>query len=310
VVGEFTVGRGQHVLPSTEVGSRKARTLLAVLAVAGARPVTVDYLTEALWPQAPPRRPAESVATLVSRLRAVLGSDAIAGSRHAYRLGSAVVVDLAEAAALVSEAEARLRAAGPAPALPAARRALDILCRGDLLPDQPAFELAESARLTHDDLLCRARHAVAQAALDTGDVRLARAVAAAGVRHDPLDETMCRTLMRAHCAAGDLGRALAAYERIRSTLAADLGADPSPHTQRLHLEILQDCALRTVADATHAPPVRDRRRAASRRLTRQQVGAIVDSLDALLDLVHRIDPADRAEIYGRLGSAARTEWCA
>ena len=73
VLGEFEVegfGAGQ-------LGSRKARTLLKVLALARGKPVTVDHLIDCLWPEdeAAPSRPDEQVSVLVSRLRAVLGSE-------------------------------------------------------------------------------------------------------------------------------------------------------------------------------------------------------------------------------------------
>src|SRR5688500_2113690 len=94
VIGNLAVGRNGRSWSSVDVGTRKARLVLALLAVAGGRLVAVDELVEALWPDRPPRRPAANVATLVSRLRAVLGPDAIVGRRDGYRLGRTVVVDL------------------------------------------------------------------------------------------------------------------------------------------------------------------------------------------------------------------------
>nr|BFE77607.1 hypothetical protein GCM10020093_002080 [Planobispora longispora] len=46
--------------------------------------------------------------------------------------------------------------------------------------------------------------------------------------------------MRAHEAAGEPGRALAAYERLRETLAEELGADPARITRDLHEAILRE----------------------------------------------------------------------
>jgi DNA-binding SARP family transcriptional activator len=241
VIGDLAVGRNGRSWSPLDVGTRKARHVLALLAVAGGRLVSVDVLVEALWPDRPPQRPAANVATLVSRLRAVLGQDAIVGRRDGYRLGRTVVVDLTTAAELVERAEAHLRVTpSPVAALEAAQRALNIVARGDVMPGQPACELAEHARRRHFDLSRRARHAVAHAALQTGDVGLAQASAAAAVRVDPLDETAHRALMRANWVAGERGKALAVYEQLRSTLAADLGTDPSLDSQRLYLAILDE----------------------------------------------------------------------
>jgi len=45
--------------------------------------------------------------------------------------------------------------------------------------------------------------------------------------------------MRAHAAAGNLGKALGAYERCRATLRERLGAIPSASTRDAHLELLR-----------------------------------------------------------------------
>lgn len=45
--------------------------------------------------------------------------------------------------------------------------------------------------------------------------------------------------MRARDAAGEQALALAAYERLRATLAARLGTDPARSTRELHAAILR-----------------------------------------------------------------------
>jgi DNA-binding SARP family transcriptional activator len=238
LVGEFAVGRGSRRWTGTEVGSRKARTLLAVLAVERGRLVTVDRAVEVLWRTAPPRRPAANVATLVSRLRGRLGPDAILGRRAGYRLSDAIAVDLFEAAELVTEGEARL-AYEPAIAVTAAQRALRVLAGGEVLPDQPDADWAESARNVHAGQLRRARHVVAEGALRTGDLAAALAAAEAAVAADSIDEAAYRALMRARDAAGERAGALAAYGQLCTVLATRLGTDPARSTRDLHAAILR-----------------------------------------------------------------------
>src|SRR5262245_60920312 len=96
LAGSFSVVRGGVRATAAHIGSRKARQLLQILAVERSRTLTVDHLAELLWADAPPQRPAENVATIVSRLRKVLGPDVIVGGRDGYRLG-AVRVDLDDA---------------------------------------------------------------------------------------------------------------------------------------------------------------------------------------------------------------------
>jgi len=254
LVGGLAVSRSGQALPAKEVGSRKARLLLALLAVDRGRLVTVDRIVDVLWGDRVPRRPAENVATLVSRLRGVLGRPAVLGGRAGYRLGELVRVDLSDAAELVAEAEARLAGGEPASALAAARPAVEMLAGGEVLADEPDAPWAEPARATHGMLLRRARHTAAEAALRIGDSQAARAAAETAAAADPMDEVAHRTLMRAHVAAGEPARALAVYERLRVTLAGELGVDPASPTRELHLAILRGSLNRRPARPDRDPP--------------------------------------------------------
>jgi DNA-binding SARP family transcriptional activator len=62
LVGSFAVTRGSSPVSAAELGSRKARVLLMLLAVERARTVSVDAITEALWGAVPPAGPAENIA--------------------------------------------------------------------------------------------------------------------------------------------------------------------------------------------------------------------------------------------------------
>ena len=98
------------------------------------------------------------------------------------------------------------------------------------------------AQIEHTDLLRRARHATAQAALAAGDARAAVAAAEAAVRADPLDEVAYRALLNALNSAGEPARALTAYERLRRTLARQLGVDPATATRQLTCRSCGQCA--------------------------------------------------------------------
>src|SRR5262249_16303266 len=75
----------------------------------------VERMGEVLWDGQPPDGAERNVATLVSRLRSVIGTDAIAGGRSGYRLvtGDRLAVDVDEAERFVTEAEARLVSGQP-----------------------------------------------------------------------------------------------------------------------------------------------------------------------------------------------------
>ena len=84
----------------------------------------VDRIVDVLWPGERPAAPEQNVATLVSRLRAVLGADLIQGGRAEYRLaaGPGVTVDLDVAAGFCEQAEAK---AATAAAVALATQALE-----------------------------------------------------------------------------------------------------------------------------------------------------------------------------------------
>src|SRR5690242_8726017 len=70
------------------------------------------------------------------------------------------------------------------------------------------------------------------------------------VTADPLDEQLHAQLMLALYRAGRQADALAAYDRIRQTLAADLGIDPGHALRDLHAAILRQDQSLTVPAPT------------------------------------------------------------
>lgn len=230
VIGVLGVHTRDRLLCGGELGSRKARTVLGMVAVSPGH-TTVDQITAALWGETPPRAPAANIATMVSRLRATLGAGVLAKNGAGYRLGDHVRVDLRQAADLVGS---------PADSSVAAAQHAVRLLEGEVLPDEPDAPWASLARAWHRGLLRRARHALALTALTAGEVAIAQSAAESATRADAFDETAHRMLMRAHHAAGEPARAVLAYERLRTTLATELGIDPSLPTRDLHLDILRD----------------------------------------------------------------------
>lgn len=252
LVGPLTAVVDGRRLTGRELGSRKARTVLGVLAAAGDVLVPADRLVDAAWPERPPARPGAELAILVSRLRAVLGSAAISGSRAAYRLDRhRVSVDVEDAARLLDEAGRR--AGEPALAAAAAAGALSLLERGEPAADDPYAGWADVVREHVAALRRRGRLAEAAGRLATAEPELAWQLAQAATEADPLDEEACRLLMRAAAALGRDAAALAAYESLRAGLAEALGADPSAATRELHQALLEGRPLLAALQVTSAP---------------------------------------------------------
>jgi DNA-binding SARP family transcriptional activator len=240
VLGVLAVAVDGRVVPAHELASRKGRTLLKLLLARRGSVVPADVLAQALWQGRPPADPDANLATLVSRLRAVLGPEVIAGDRLGWRFvaGPGIEVDLDEAERLAGEAAARL-GGEPALALAAAERAVALLGRGPFLADEPDADWAMPARREAERLAAQARQLAWEAALAVGDPTRALAHARSATAADSLDEPAWRAVMLAHATAGEPAAALAAYERLRQTLAEELGTDPSVESQTLHLAILR-----------------------------------------------------------------------
>jgi DNA-binding SARP family transcriptional activator/tetratricopeptide (TPR) repeat protein len=238
VVGAFAVtGMGTEQRPP--VG--KAQQLLKLLATQYGRFVPSDVLVDALWPDQAPDRGTQNVAVLVSRLRRTLGRDRIEGDRHGYRLvvGPALTVDLQEAADLLRTAENALNAGSDALASSASEQALSLLEHEPALADEPDTEWVRATRRRVAALVRRARVCRWRAALAMDDLGAVVESAAAALDDDQLDEDAARTLMEALQRSERSGAALAVYERLRTTLADELGTDPSPATQSLYTAILR-----------------------------------------------------------------------
>ena len=251
LLGPFSVTRLERPLTGRELGSRKGRTLLKLLIVERPRTVSADRVAEVLWGESPDGRQ-RVVAQLVSRLRAALGKEALEGGPEGYRISPEwFEVDLDEAARFIEEAEGRA-ATEPALAAVAARAALEILQRGVVLEDEPYADWAEPARSETRDLLRRARRSGWSAALVSGDHESAIGFARSSTEDDELDEEAWRALMTAYHRSGRTATAIDVYDRLRTHLAEEMGVDPAPETQALHMLMLRNQPLPDL-DAPAAP---------------------------------------------------------
>ncbi len=233
VLGDFGVDGWEP----TALGSRKARTVLAMLALGRGGFVPAHAIIDGLWGGRPPSRPADQLSVLVSRLRAVLGRERIEHRESGYRLRYDWL-DADELTALSAEAQRRLTDGNARGAAAAATAALSLI-RGEIRVDSDLGDWADAALAVLDRLVVRSRRVAASALAAAGNWSQASDLAAAAIDRDPYDEDSLRLLMRVDVASGRVGAALAAYARIRERLSEDLGADPSPETVALHAAILR-----------------------------------------------------------------------
>ncbi len=233
LAGPLRVERDGRELAPAEVASRKGRTLLRLLCARRGDVLGTAEIVAVLWPDDPPENPEAVLASLASRLRRVLGPDALVGGRDGYRIGD-VETDLDRARSLLEDAARQ----PPALAAAAARSAVALLEAGEAVTEEADADWVAAVRADAAALRRQARHVLAAAALDDDDAETAERAARRALADDPLDEEAAQLLLGALLARGLPAEALRVYDQLRRALREELGADPAPATRRLHAAAL------------------------------------------------------------------------
>ncbi len=227
----------------------RRKAVLAVLALHAGEVVSTGQLTDAVWGQDAPATAVNTLQSHVSYLRTVLGDKgAILARPPGYLL------DLCGDGTDVREAERLLRQAARSPEPAAAVRHLHNalnLWRGRPLADVTGVAWLEEQAERLDLLRLRVEQALSEARLAAGEhAELVPELERMAADH-PFDERIVEQLMLALYRSGRQADALAVYQRLRTTLDAELGIGPGQALRDLETAILrQDRALDAPALAT------------------------------------------------------------
>jgi predicted ATPase/DNA-binding SARP family transcriptional activator len=238
VIGAGAVRRGSAAVTGLELGGRRARVALTVLALTGG-PVPAERLAELIWSGAPPRTWSAALRGVIRSLRTALaavqadGQRLIATTPSGYCLAPGARVDLDLAESALAEAAA-LAGQGRHEAAIAAAEPVMGFAGDQLLPEEDgSWLMPHRARI--DGLALRALELVAGSAGALGDHHRAVAAGRRAVSAIPLNERSHRVLLRALAGAGDRAGVVAAYEACREILAEQLGVDPALETIAAYL---------------------------------------------------------------------------
>src|SRR5215475_14206507 len=203
------------------LGGPKKRAVLALLLLEAGRVVPTGRLMEELWRGSPPQGAAVTLRSYVSRLRAVLGPDAVLeGSGGGYVITvRSDDVDAGRFEWLVAAGQAALDAGEAAAA---------------------AGRFAEALGLWHGREMADVCE-VEALALDIALGRHARVIGELEclVAEFPVRERLWRLLVLALYRDERQADALAAYRRARAMLAAELGLQPGEELRRLEQAVLR-----------------------------------------------------------------------
>ena len=220
----------------------KTLDLLRLLALHNGEAVPVRTIVDLLWPGVAESRGRASLRTAASQLRKALGEDCVE-----RRIGGLVLVDswvdVQTFEGLLTEAATCARVGDHQGTVAAVKHA-EALWVGDLdLPEHPGEWMYEARERLHR-LRCRALLDAAEAAAAVCWMRDSLAFAERAASLAPSEEAS-RALMRALAGVGEIEKALEIFERTRRDLAREYGADPSPQTRALHVQLMTGTAAPT-----------------------------------------------------------------
>ena len=238
ILGSLRVVRPDGtVVPVEDFRTGKTMDLLRLLALSNGRAVRPGDLIARLWPDVIPERASSSLRTASWHIRQAVGSNCVAREVEGLVLVDAYV-DVDDFRGVAREALAAA-SAGHHPRVLAFADLATALYRGDFRAHADDSTWARAARdelrLLRLDVL---NHA-AESALELGQARTGLRFAQLAVRTDPVSDVAQYRLMQAQVAVGELPRALRTFAAYRHRLAEELGVDPSPQLQELHLRILR-----------------------------------------------------------------------
>jgi SARP family transcriptional regulator, regulator of embCAB operon len=223
------------------LGTPKQRAVLAVLVMNRNRPVGIDSLITAAWEQWPPSEARASLHSYISNLRRLLGDSRsmLENAPPGYRL---TVGDTAcDIGRFVLEKTAGVQAAAAGRFEQASDHLTTALAewRGPVLEDLRDFQFVDAfaTALTEDKVVAHTARAEAEIACGRGYAVIGE-LESLTVEH-PYREPLWAQLIIAYYLADRQSEALDAYQRLKTTLADDLGIDPGSTLRALQERILR-----------------------------------------------------------------------
>lgn len=227
------------------LGTPKQRAVLALLLMNRNSPVAVDRLITALWDDQPPSGARASIHSYVSNLRKLLGGAGIeprmvlAAAPPGYRLN--IDENAYDLGRFIAEKTAGVHAAASGKFEEASRHLTAALAewRGPVLEDLREFGFVDTfaTSLVEEKILVHGAKAEAEIACGRASAVITE-LEALTTEH-PYREPLWAQLITAYYLTDRQSDALAAYRRVKATLADDLGIDPGPTLRSLNEQILR-----------------------------------------------------------------------
>lgn len=241
VCGPLAIEHAGGLIRESRLPGRQGRRLWAYLVLNRRRAIPRDELAAAIWGDEAPEGWDDDLNALVSRLRAALRpvaaeQVAIRGEpgRYTLEVPSETYVDFERCWRALLRAEVWLREGDLPNALMESLIARATAQRGFLVGESGPW--IEAQRRALSDIEAQAMELSAEAELRNGNPMAAHRLGRELVGLDPLRESGYRLLMRALAASGNRAQAIRIMEECRAVLREQVGAAPSPETERVFRE--------------------------------------------------------------------------
>ena len=226
--------------------SRKARQLLAYLALTPGRPTARETLIETFWPDSDPARGANNLSIAVHHVRSRLGetlgdgdgSRGLLVEQGLYRLDGGLMwrVDAVAFRESVARAKSEFAAGRESEGVACLEAALAEY-GGDFLESDLTEEWTSEPRLALGNLYEWAIGRLIEHATANGDWSRVLQLGQALVLRDLFDEAAHRWVVRAHAMLGNRAQAMRQYRLCEERLRAEFDVEPSEETQVLLTEL-------------------------------------------------------------------------
>ncbi len=273
-----------------ELKLRPVQNLLAYLLLHRDKRHRREQLAGILWPDYTEASARKNLRNTLYRLRQAIGEGYLAADRSsvAFNVDTAFWLDVAqlEQAASAEEIEAIIQAAG--------------LYQGELLPGYyEDWVLWERERL--QALFERLMVDLLQRLIGAGRWSESQTWAEHWIAQGQAPEQAYRALMLAHAAQGDHGSMVQAYRRGRLALKEMLGVAPSPETERLYQDLLDDSGEKKSKPAIEEVPKLAASGQPKRGVLRRPVTPIIGRKKEIDELQRLLEDESRGRLVTIVG---------
>ncbi|MFD3996058.1 ATP-binding protein [Streptomyces sp. NPDC058548] len=212
-----------------------AQALVKLLALTPGHRLHREQIMDLCWPDTDPHAAAGNLRVALHAARRALEPELAPRAASSYLVSEGAMLSLDPATVWVDidDAEEAARAALASRDPDALTDALGRFT-GELLPEDRYLSWTEPRRGRLASLKDEMRLGLASAHLEAGTLQEATALAEHVLKASPAEEAAHRILIDASIRQGLRRRAVGQYHLCREALAAELGVQPSPETERLH----------------------------------------------------------------------------